>query len=364
MRHLLLFVCALLSVMGVWAQSSYQSMVVRASTGHTYTFPIASIDSVSFSTEPSVQRCQWYQSIENPGIADYLREFEYDASDYSYHRLFDYRGEPYLDARQDWPYGVTLGDTTYYNLIPGRAYQLTKVTTGNRQTLTVYPTGQLRMIRAEGIDNVRDLGGWPTADGHRLRYGLLYRGSELNTLLDPSHRTLISAHSVTSADIRSLRQDLGILAELDLRGETENPLPEHSALGTDIVYANLPIDYTDISRPDNQRQIVACLHFIVEQLKQGHPVYMHCVWGADRTGALCLLLEGLLGVSSSNLDKDYELTSFTGNTRYRNNANYLRAFDAVRSMPGKTLQEQFQAWWRNAGAEEADLTAFCSLMKE
>ncbi len=364
MRHFLLSVCALLSAMGVWAQSSYQSMVVRTSIGQTYTYPIESVDSVTFSTEPSVQRNQWYQSIENPGIADYLREFEYDARDYSYHRLFDYRGEPYLDERQDWPYGVTLGDTTYYNLIPGRPYQLEKVSHLGRQLVTVYPVGQLRMIRTEGIDNVRDLGGWPTTDGRRIRYGFLYRGSELNTLLEAGHRNLRSAHTATPADVISLRQQLGIAAELDLRGETEIPTAGLSALGTDIEYVNYPIDYTDITRHDNQQQIVACLRFIVMQLQHSKPVYIHCVWGADRTGVLCLLLEGLLGLSSSDLDKDYELTSFTGNTRYRNNANYLRAFDDVRSMPGQSLQQQFYNWWIKAGASEADLTAFCSLMKE
>ena len=234
--------CALLST-GAWAQVVFNSVSVRTRDGQIHNYAIERVDSITFDTVRSVQANKWYHMLENPGIADYLRDFEYDPTDYSYHRLFDYRGEPYLDQRQDWPYGVTLGDTTYYNLIPGRTYTLQSREDGVLTPVTIHTLGQLRMIRAEGIDNVRDLGGWPTTSGKRIRYGLLYRGVEMNTAYSPVPNYAQSAHCLTDEDRRILREDLGIRAELDLRKEKENPSIGYSALGRDIVYANLNIKF-------------------------------------------------------------------------------------------------------------------------
>ena len=60
------------------------------------------------------------------------------------------------------------------------------------------------------------------------------------------------------------------------------------------------------------RSVIGCL-------EKGKVVYFHCAGGADRTGTLAFLIEALLGVSESDLSKDYELTTFDGsNKRLRN----------------------------------------------
>ena len=355
--------CALLST-GAWAQVVFNSVSVRTRDGQIHNYAIERVDSITFDTVRSVQANKWYHMLENPGIADYLRDFEYDPTDYSYHRLFDYRGEPYLDQRQDWPYGVTLGDTTYYNLIPGRTYTLQSRKDGVLTPVTIHTLGQLRMIRAEGIDNVRDLGGWPTTSGKRIRYGLLYRGVEMNTAYSPVPDYAQSAHCLTDEDRRILREELGIRAELDLRKEKENPSIGYSALGRDIVYANLNIKFGEITSEENKAMLLSCFRFIDEQIKAGRPTYIHCIWGADRTGMLCMLLEGLLGVSQSNLDKDFELTSFTGNTRYRNDKDYLRVLKKIVAKDGETLQEKFRNCWKGFGATDEELDKFIEMMTE
>lgn len=356
--------CALLSATGAWAQVAYRSVAIRTNNGQIHTFDLQEVDSITFSAEPSVQNCKWYHTIENPGVANYLREFEYDNNDYSYHHIFEYRGEPYLDSRQDWPYGVTLGDTTYYNLLPDQKYHLVEISNGQSKPVIVNTVGQLRMIRAEGIDNVRDLGGWPTYDGRRVRYNRLFRGTEMNTRLSYNTSTMRSPHAVSENDIRLLRGELNIDAELDLRNEAEIPYVGASPLGQDIAYANYSINYTDINNASNRKLLVKCLRFINENLSRGKAVYIHCIWGADRTGALCMLLEGLLGMNQSDIDKEYELTSFCGNTRYRTNTNYTRALNNVLSQPGITLQDKFRRWWLDSGANEQDLNVFCAEMTE
>lgn len=52
------------------------------------------------------------------------------------------------------------------------------------------------------------------------------------------------------------------------------------------------------------------LRCVIDAVTHREPVYFHCTAGADRTGTLACVLEGLLGMSQSDIDKDYELTTF------------------------------------------------------
>lgn len=333
----------------VWAQEVFNSVVVHTHEGQVHTYSITEVDSISVSPELNVQRCKWYHTLESPGIADYLRDFEYDANDYSYHRIFDYRGEPYLDKRQDWPYGVTLGDSTYYNLIPGRTYTLNYWHQGVSKPTKIQTLGQLRQIKLQNIRNVRDMGGWPTLNGKHLKYGLLYRGPQLNE---------------TSMNDRELMRNLlEVRAELDLRNTNETTR-NSSILGDDIVYARYNLDYSNPNSESNKPLYINCLRFIISNLRENRPVYLHCVYGADRTGLMAMLLEGLLGVSQSDMDKDYELTSFSGNTRYRTNTNYRKGLTMVLLYTGSDTQEKFRKWWLSIGATEAELDEFIELMTE
>ena len=64
------------------------------------------------------------------------------------------------------------------------------------------------------------------------------------------------------------------------------------------------------NKQDACRVIVAFLDKIFDYVKTNKPCFYHCAIGADRTGTLSFMLEALLGVSSSDIDKDYEITSF------------------------------------------------------
>ena len=164
--------------------------------------------------------------------------------------------------------------------------------------------GTKRMIWADLLSNVRDLGGIATTDGRTLRYGHLYRGSALR-------RDLTWYDNAA----RALRQE-GIGAELDLRRDGDRQAGT-SDLGLDeesdaYFYANtydhLP---TDLEKPDAWMRLADEFRFILSNLQRGRSVYIHCSAGADRTGLLVILLEGVLGATYDELCKDYEISTLS-----------------------------------------------------
>ena len=50
----------------------------------------------------------------------------------------------------------------------------------------------------------------------------------------------------------------------------------------------------------------------MKDVVNGKSIYFHCRIGADRTGTLAYILEGLLGVVDEERLQDYELTFFSG----------------------------------------------------
>lgn len=188
------------------------------------------------------------------------------------------------------PEGAT--EVEIWNLIPGKEYRycVEGITKGEIAT-----EGQLRQIRVDSGFNVREIGGYPTSNGKSLQYGLIYRGSRLY-----ENRNIF-----TDEDLEELRR-IGIKAELDLR---TGVVQDESALGSD--YEFLHLYWQDCNEiltryPDDIRQAI---EFIYENLQAERPIYIHCSFGADRTGTLCALIEALCGVSIGDIYKDYELTS-------------------------------------------------------
>ncbi len=239
-----------------------------------------------------------------------------------------------------------------YNLIPQRSYlysiyKIEQQDTVRRLVLackgSFFTEGRVRMIHAPGVKNVRDLGGWETTDKRRIKYGLLFRGGELN-----------GQHTVTPEGLQALF-DVGIQAEIDLRGEKEE--------GSNISVFNFSDD--DQTSPDGlityyftynsgceiqhmtmykfMSRWKSEIEYIANNLKRNRPVYYHCIWGADRTGALSMLIEGVIGIPYDQIAKEYELTSFTDESIRQKELQY-KLISYINKLAGNTLQEKFNTY--------------------
>ena len=92
-----------------------------------------------------------------------------------------------------------------------------------------------------------------------------------------------------------------------------------------------------------------CIVLILQELSVGKTVYYHCNAGADRTGVLSFIIEGLLGVSESDLAKDYELTSFSAfGSRQRCSNEYCQFVSFIKqNFNGMSINEKIEAMVTN-----------------
>lgn len=313
-------------------------------------------------------------SVENELTQAFMAEEDYDGSDYSYTHMERYQ-EIDVDYRKDWPKAISIdwdeddseranyvivkegskrsyclplpqNSTSYdlYNLIPNQEYEIQVVEDSEGQNLIctrhITPEGQVRMIRVDGnnVGNVRDLGGWKTKKNGHIKYGRLFRSAELS-IDDPQEERI----SISEKGIATLRSELNIDVEIDF-GDYSNDSPLEEA-GIEFVhgadYQILPYS-TGFAYLSNRQQYANCLRLIIARLSEGKNILFHCNAGADRTGTLAFLIEGLVGVSESDLAKDYELTSFSvlGHSRLRNQEKYSGFIDLLNGYEGDNINDK------------------------
>ncbi len=188
----------------------------------------------------------------------------------------------YFDARIFLP-----GHTYYYKIMDAE---------GNETEIDSFTVMQApRIITVSGVKNVRDIGGWETEDGRHIAYGKLFRGAHLDDITEGGRETLWT---------------LGVKTDLDFRTSTEANSATKSPV-SDLIYERISITLFDRIFDKGSQDLTrkAIAYFSDES---HYPVYYHCRAGADRTGTITFLLNGLCGVSFEDLTKDFELTSFFG----------------------------------------------------
>ena len=205
--------------------------------------------------------------------------------------------------------------------------------------------------------NVRDLGGYPAADGKTVRWHTLLRGDSL-TSLSPEDWALLYQYGVrTVIDLRSSAETAAHpdhcpdgVGYLHCPLQTEADAPSRTQCGDTDVHAfarSMLEGYCEIVR-DEAPLVAAALSHTVRALQSG-AVLFHCTAGKDRTGVLAALLYLLLGVAEEDIIADYQV-SFTYNEK---GINRLLAGNPVL----KELQHLMYSRWE-------DMAALLSFIRE
>lgn len=231
---------------------------------------------------------------------------------------------------------LKLGTKYYYKVVGHGDVE----ETSNVSSITTVSSAP-RNLSIKGVTNARDLGGWKIDNKKRVKQGLLYRTGRYNQCdVDKVNAT------ISEGGIETMVKDLKIHTEIDLRrtlaknGTNEvGGLTDTSVLGASVQYIQIPMEYADMVA-SNKAEVKKFFETLGDETN--YPIAFHCSVGTDRTGYLAFLVNGLLGVSSQDLYRDYLLSNFgyIGGTRDMNAiTGYI---NKVKQYSGKTLSEQIE----------------------
>lgn len=189
-----------------------------------------------------------------------------------------------------------------------------------------------RRVPLEGAVNFRDLGGYRTSDGRRVKWRHLYRSDSLADL--------------TEADVPCVAA-LGLRTLMDLRHQSERerkpnrplpgPLPETHAIGflphrnrelfQAISSGEMGVDLLDEWCREAYRRFLPEPTFaqVLDRLlaPAALPALIHCTSGKDRTGYASAVVLMALDVPRQTIVEDFLLTN-----RHRRDIRYLVSPDA------------------------------------
>ncbi len=177
----------------------------------------------------------------------------------------------------------------------------------------------LRRIPLSGAVNFRDLGGYATTDGRRLRWGRVFRSDSLAELDDQ--------------DLARL-EALGLRTVCDLRGEPEREHKPNRPLaasvtthaigflphGSDELLAGARDGSIGVVEIETRVQDIY-RRFVTEQSAafarllalvadaDSLPLVYHCTSGRDRTGFATAMLLAALSVPRATIEADYALSN-------------------------------------------------------
>jgi len=184
-------------------------------------------------------------------------------------------------------------------------------------------------IDIASVPNLRDLGGWPTHDGGTVRWGLLYRSTELNALAgaDMAAFETLGIRSVydlrteaertaqpdrvppdTEQVVVDVMKDAVDAAPAQLLNVLTDPKAAESILGGGKGLTLFEVGYRDIVSLPSANASYGRL-FTDLTRPEHRPALFHCTTGKDRTGWAAAAMLMLLGVSDELVMKEYLLTN-------------------------------------------------------
>ncbi len=176
--------------------------------------------------------------------------------------------------------------------------------------------------------NLRDLGGWPTADGGRIRSGVVFRSAGLDRLADEDLPAFGELGISTVFDLRTQHEttdqpdrlpagiasvQLDVLADADRAAPAElqrifsNPALAGEQLGDGQAERYFESAYRGFVTLPSARGAYRRLFEAIAEADE--PVLFHCATGKDRTGWATAVLFSLLGVTDSVVMEEYLLTN-------------------------------------------------------
>jgi len=216
-----------------------------------------------------------------------------------------------------------------------------------------------RIKKFDTVFNFRDFGGYATADGGKIQANKLFRSAHLHNTNEVDQARLEDFNIGLIVDLRHKpereRQPTN-LSETHSPRRLAYPDPEHSESAK--VAPHEAFMKEDLHKPEDARNYMIGSYgkrphdagfkqifgdTLRHMAETGDSVLVHCAAGKDRTGTLCAIIKGALGVDEKTIYEDFMLTmtavdidSFLAPAAQMFTQRYGRAIDpeAIRPMFG------------------------------
>lgn len=264
-----------------------------------------------------------------------------------------------------WTMSSTSRKLNVYNLFKSTTYYVRVTAVKNDGDITsdafTFKTSDIgpRVMKIDGLCNVRDLGGYKTASGKTTLQGKIFRGGQLSP---NSNFSVYDNVALTSSGKKYMSETLGIKTDFDLRNAAENKgLTESPIPNANLEYYNAGGYLSAFTDSNAYRNVFSALSD-----ESRYPLYVHCTGGADRTGTVCFLINALLGVDEKTLIQDYETTSFSiFEMRNKESATYQFTpfLNKLKSdYEGDTLAEKTENYLLSIGVTETEIYNIKAIM--
>lgn len=210
-----------------------------------------------------------------------------------------------------------------------------------------------RKLPVEGAANLRDLGGYATRDGRRVRWGVLYRSDALDDLSDDDLAYLDRLHLRRVVDFRSAAE-----RERDpdrLPAGVESVLQPISGRGLDpaelrdrLLAGGLAADESATWLVEGNRALVTEFREVYARFLRdladpaNLPTLFHCSAGKDRAGFAAAVVLLSLDVPRETAMRDYLLTNVLTEAKTRRLLRVIQIASLFRADPD-TVRPVFEA---------------------
>ncbi len=200
----------------------------------------------------------------------------------------------------------------------------------------------LRQVQLQGAVNFRDIGGYVTSDGHRVKWHKIYRSADISKLTENDLLIIRQKKIIDVVDLRGVNESKNapdklnpgmdyILCPAGSDGDLNNWMKSLSTVKTKAGGDSMMIAYYANTQflADRYKPMFAKL----DSLSGDSALLLHCTAGKDRTGIGTALILYALGVPYETIVQDYIATNYyragDNEQKIKQMVNYMHINEAV-----------------------------------